>query len=89
MVTINMDNVSFALRRTQSCLWLKEIGNVFCVFDQQDSGNISPGVQAGEKKYFVKYAGAQTAEYEGNMQTAIDNLNKAVAVYEDFCIVRE
>ena len=83
MVTIHMDNVSFELRKTQSFLWLKEIGDVFCVFDRQDSGNISFGVQAGEKKYFVKYAGAQTVEYEGNTQTAIDNLNKAVTVYED------
>jgi serine/threonine-protein kinase len=83
MATIDIDNVSFELRKTQNFLWLKELGNVFCVFDQQDSGNISFGVQDGEKKYFVKYAGAQTVEYEGNTQTAIDNLNKAVTVYED------
>lgn len=83
MVTIHVDGVSFKLRETQNFLWLKEIGTVFCVFDQQDSGNISFGVQTGEKKYFVKYAGAKTVGYEGNTQTAIDNLNKAVTVYED------
>lgn len=83
MATIYIDDVSFTLRKKQDFLWLKELGNVFCVFDQQDSGNISFGVQNGRKKYFVKYAGAQTVEYEGNTQTAIDNLNKAVTVYED------
>jgi len=75
--------VSFELRKTHNFLWLKEMGNVFCVFDQQDSGNISFGIQNGEKKYFVKYAGAQTVAYDGNTQTAIDNLNKAITVYQD------
>ena len=83
METIHIDNVSFELKNKQKFLWLKELGNVFCVFDQQDSGNISFGVQNSEKKYFVKYAGAQTTEYEGSTQTAIDNLNKAVTVYQD------
>ncbi|SDF89182.1 hypothetical protein [Sporomusa acidovorans] len=83
MPTICIDNVSFKLRKRQNFLWLKELGKVFSVFDQQDSGNISFGVQNGEKKYFVKYAGAQTTEYKGNIKTAIDNLNKAVLVYQD------
>lgn len=81
--TIYIDNVSFELRKKQNFFWLKELGNVFCVYDQQDSGNISFGVQSGEEKYFVKYAGAQTTEYEGNTQTAMDNLNKAITVYQD------
>ena len=83
MVKNYLDNVSFELRKKQDFLWLKELGTVFCVFDQQDSGNISFGMQDGKKKYFVKYAGAQTIEYVGNTQTAMDNLNKAVTVYQD------
>jgi len=83
MVTIYLDNVSFELKKKQKFLWLKELGEVFCVFDQQDSGNISFGVKNGEEKYFVKYAGAQTIEYEGDTQTAIDNLNKAIYTYQD------
>ena len=83
MVTISIDNVSFELRKKHNFLWMKELGDVFCVFDQQDSGNISFGVQNGERKYFVKYAGAETTEYEGNIQAAIDNLNQAVTVYKD------
>ncbi|MCC5466179.1 hypothetical protein [Pelosinus baikalensis] len=49
MVTNYLDNVSFELRKKQDFLWLKELGKIFCVFDQQDSGNISFGVQNGEK----------------------------------------
>ena len=60
MITIYIDNMSFELRKKQEFLWLKELGTVFCVFDQQDSGNISFGMQDGKEKYFVKYAGAQT-----------------------------
>ncbi|CUH96640.1 hypothetical protein P22_2730 [Propionispora sp. 2/2-37] len=83
MATIYLDQVSFELKKKQNFLWLKKLGTVFCVFDQQDSGNISFGVQNGENKYFVKFAGAQTLSYEGNRQTAIDNLNRAVTVYRD------
>ncbi len=36
-------------------------GEVFAVFDErtQDSGNVSWGVRAGTKRYFVKSAGAE------------------------------
>jgi serine/threonine protein kinase len=39
--------------------FLKSIGQVFAVFDErtQDSGNISYGVQSGDRRYFVKTAG--------------------------------
>ena len=33
MVTIHIDNVSFELKKKQNFLWLKELGNVFCVND--------------------------------------------------------
>ncbi|VBB07181.1 Hypothetical protein LUCI_2425 [Lucifera butyrica] len=83
MAVIYLDNVSFQLKQIQDFSWLKEIGDVFCVFDQQDSGNVSFGVKNGDNKYFVKYAGAQTTEYKGSTQTAIHSLNKAVHIYED------
>ena len=39
--------------------YLNAVGRVFAVFDQrtQDSGNVSYGVQIGQKRYFVKTAG--------------------------------
>ncbi len=83
MVEINLDKVSFHLKQVQDFSWLKRIGNVFCVFDQQDSGNISFGVENGDSRYFVKYAGAQTTEYNGCTQDAINILNNAIHVYED------
>jgi hypothetical protein len=39
--------------------FLRSIGQVFAVFDErtQDSGNISYGVLAGDRRFFVKTAG--------------------------------
>jgi serine/threonine-protein kinase len=37
--------------------YLNTVGSVFAVFDTQDSGNISYGVQVGSGRYFVKTAG--------------------------------
>jgi serine/threonine protein kinase len=37
--------------------FLNTVGTVFAVFDTQDSGNLSYGVQAGPDRYFVKTAG--------------------------------
>jgi serine/threonine-protein kinase len=37
--------------------YLEAVGGVFAVFDTQDSGNLSYGVQVGHDRYFVKTAG--------------------------------
>jgi serine/threonine-protein kinase len=83
MVTIRLDEVKFDLKKEHDFKWLTEMGKVICVFDQNDSGNISFGVQQGVNKYFIKYAGAHTSEYKGDTQTAIDNLYKAINTYKD------
>jgi serine/threonine protein kinase, bacterial len=36
-VTINLNKVSFQLKKAQDFEWLKAMGDIFCVFDQQDS----------------------------------------------------
>lgn len=41
--------------------WLESAGTVFACFDQQDSGNVSFGVEVGGHRYFVKTAGAPGA----------------------------
>lgn len=59
-------DVSFSLQEDHDFRWLDEMGRVFCVFDEQDSGNISFGVENGEGKFFVKYAGAKPMDFTGH-----------------------
>ncbi|MGH7459924.1 MAG: hypothetical protein ACREMA_02705, partial [Longimicrobiales bacterium] len=42
--------------------FISQAAHIFAVFDQrtQDSGNVSYGVTAGERKYFVKTAGSES-----------------------------
>ncbi|MCI3919241.1 serine/threonine protein kinase [Paenibacillus sp. TRM 82003] len=75
--------VTFQLREAHDFRWLEELGRVFTVFDQQDSGNISFGVDCGLEKHFVKYAGAKTVHYSGVEQDAIENLKSAVPLYQE------
>lgn len=83
-VTIQLNNVSFQVREDHDFNWLNDMGDVFCVFDQQDSGNISFGItQKDGTKRFVKYAGAHTLEYLGDPQEAVIRLKQAVPIYED------
>ena len=57
--------------------FLNEYDNVFEVFDKNDSGNISFGVQKGLEKFFVKYAGYKTSNYSGDINSAINVLKNA------------
>lgn len=78
-----IDGVSFQLKEHHDFKWLKDFGEVFCVFDQQDSGNISFGVQKGHVKRFIKYAGAQTVNYAGDPKEAVKKLKNAKDVYKE------
>jgi serine/threonine-protein kinase len=82
---IQLDGVTFALREPHDFAWLQPIGEVFEVFDQQDSGNISFGVRSrdGKSKRFIKYAGAKTLNFNGQPDEAVSNLRQAVQVYEE------
>lgn len=82
LITKTIDKVNFQLREDHDFNWLKSLGAVFCVFDQQDSGNISFGVEKDEQRYFVKYAGAKPIEFTGNPKDAIERLKMAVPVYQ-------
>lgn len=81
-ITLKLDNVDFQLQEEHDFHWLKQFGSVFCVFDQQDSGNISFGIEKDDQKYFVKYAGAKPIDFIGNSKDAIDRLQRAVPVYQ-------
>ncbi|WP_429339192.1 serine/threonine protein kinase [Ornithinibacillus bavariensis] len=79
---MTLNKVDFQLQEEHNFNWLKHIGNVFCVFDQQDSGNISFGVEQDGQKYFVKYAGAKPIDFTGNSEGTIERLKKALPVYQ-------
>ena len=83
MVTHSVDEISFQMRKTYDFSFLSKYGKAFCVFDQNDSGNISFGVDNGKEKYFVKIAGAETSRTCTTTHKAIDNLKAAIAVYVD------
>ncbi|MDR3120044.1 MAG: serine/threonine protein kinase [Clostridiales bacterium] len=54
------------------------------MFDEQDSGNICFGVQSNDgKRYFVKFAGAPTKRYDGEIADAISRLKATVPIYEN------
>ncbi|MBN9654101.1 serine/threonine protein kinase [Halobacillus sp. GSS1] len=75
-------DVSFSLQEDHNFSWLEEMGHVFCVFDEQDSGNISFGVENEEGKFFIKYAGAKPMDFTGDPDDAVRRLKTAVPVYE-------
>ena len=81
-ITFTIDKVTFQLQEDHNFLWLKNLGDVFCVFDQQDSGNIGFGLEKNNKRYFVKYAGAKPMDFSGNPKDAVDRLIKAISVYQ-------
>ncbi|MEK3886222.1 serine/threonine protein kinase [Bacillus sp. FSL K6-3431] len=80
---ISLDSISFQLKEMHNFEWLRNLGEVFCVFDKQDSGNISFGIEKNGINQFVKYAGAQTIEYSGKPEDAINRLKESIPVYED------
>ena len=77
------DAVPYMLKSPFDFSFLRKYGKVFKVFDGQDSGNICFGMQDGDRKYFVKFAGAPTAEYKADTEGAVERLKSAVSIYED------
>lgn len=82
-IKIQIDKVCFKLKEMHDFEWLKSYGKVFCVFDQQDSGNICFGVQRDNEKVFIKYAGAKTVEYDGDIEKAISELMRVSEIYKN------
>lgn len=82
MVHIKLDHVEFCLKEEYDFSWLKSYGEVFAVFDQNDSGNISFGVDNGKEKFFIKAAGLKTIESVRTQAEAVHALKAAMPVYE-------
>ena len=51
MITVTLDTIKFHLKEIHDFSWLQAIGNVFAVFDQNDSGNISFGAREVQKNF--------------------------------------
>ena len=83
MIYQAIDNITFRMKEEHDFSFLKKYGSVFKVFDGQDSGNICFGVRDGERRLFVKFAGAQTAEYDGSPADAAERLRSVVSLYRD------
>ncbi|SFK36238.1 serine/threonine protein kinase [Marinilactibacillus piezotolerans] len=84
LVKQELDGVKFKLRAKEDFSFLSQFGKVFCVFDQNDSGNISFGVINNKlEKFFIKVAGAQTLEFAGNTNEAVEALKNTIEIYSD------
>ncbi|MEK4213307.1 MULTISPECIES: hypothetical protein [Bacillus] len=81
-IRIGKNQYPITLAEEHNFDWLKGV-EVFTVFDQQDSGNISFGIIENGHRYFLKYAGARNLEYKGNVEDEIQRLKKAKEVYEE------
>lgn len=83
MIYQSIDGVAYKMKEEFDFAFLKKYGKVFKVFDNQDSGNICFGIDSGKERYFVKFAGAPTAEYQGELQDAVSRLKATVPIYQD------
>lgn len=78
-----LDGIPFKLKSTYDFSFLKEYGTVFKVFDDQDSGNICFGTEKDGQRYFVKFAGAPTEQYNGDPLDAISRLKATLPIYSE------
>lgn len=77
-----INNINFQLAESADLSFLSSLGEVFAVFDQNDSGNISFGVKNKvNKKFFIKIAGLQTCNMKVDKTNAIQILNESVEKY--------
>ncbi|MGN0478444.1 MAG: phosphotransferase [Hominenteromicrobium sp.] len=75
------DGVQYRLSEPYDFSFLHQFGRVFKIFDDQDSGNICFGLERGGERYFLKFAGAHTARYEGDPAAAVTALKASAAIY--------
>lgn len=79
---IKIVGIDFRLQEPHDFRWFNELGTIFKVYDEQDSGNLLFGVAKDGARYFVKYAGARPVEYGGRPDDAVARLEQAAQVYE-------
>lgn len=83
LYNVELGKVTFQLKTEHCFNWLEELGEVFTVFPEQDSGNVSFGIEKDGVKQFIKYAGAKTINFSGKPEDAIVTLKNSVEIYKD------
>ena len=78
-----IDGILYKMKSPFDFSFVQKYGHVFQVFDDQDSGNICFGVASGEKRLFLKFAGAPTAGYDGQIADAVARLKACADVYRE------
>lgn len=78
-----IDGLPYKLKAPFDFGFISRYGNVFHVFDDQDSGNICFGTEKDGERFFVKFAGAPTEAYDGTAEEAIERLKSTWPIYED------
>ncbi|MFJ3405658.1 hypothetical protein [Promicromonospora sp. NPDC090134] len=81
MIVTELDGLPVHLRAPHDLSFSARWGTVFAVLDQQDSGNLCLGVEGPAGRVFVKYAGAPTLRYDGDVDTAAARARRAAEVY--------
>ena len=85
MVTQYLDGLEVQLRKPFDLSFTNKYGKVFKVFDKQGSGALCFGTEKAGKRYFLKFAGAETVKSDGklNIEDAISILKYSVLKYKD------
>ena len=83
LILQTVDGISFRMKQPYDFSFLKRFGRVFKVYDDQDSGNICFGLDDGTRRYFLKFAGAQTARCADTYENAVARLKSTAQLYKD------
>jgi aminoglycoside phosphotransferase (APT) family kinase protein len=78
-----INHIPYKLKSPYDFSFIERYGEVFKVYDDQDSGNICFGVKNGDDRHFIKFAGAPTERYAGKPEDAVAGLKAAAQVYKD------
>jgi len=83
IITQYIDGIPCRTKEPFDFSFLKEYGEVFKVFDEQDSGCVCFGVSNGTDRYFIKFAGVMTMKHhrDSHVGDAVARLKAAVPKY--------
>ena len=83
IITQEIDGIKFRLKTPHDLSFIGRYGRVFTAIDGTGSGCICFGVDGGDKKCFIKIAGADTVEAECMPAESVELLKSAALVYSE------